>query len=871
MEKLSGNERDIIRENWSIIKTNAEKNKLYENKFGKLKIKALNQGEYIELILEKKINLRVNIDKQAKIIKLKYYEKNKLKEREELIYNPKNINYLTNLYNMEHPVFQKKEKDKTLNIYADAEKSELIFRDPNITEIFDDKFELYISKKHFEEYKNKIEIKVSEYYEKPSNNKYSIQISNDESLMNQTRYNLIQFITSIDSDTKYKIIFLIGSQKIGLTFTIKKCLKVANILYINIEDLHNITKTSDRRKYLFKMFFNLFDNYSEYNNFIKKNIFELRDYDDILNVIISIINKIKSKLKNKNVTAIIDNYDDSLVDNTKLSKKYIEELYKIIQESNIHIIFLGRGRYISDLLKKYLYRPYEIENFILFNYYVSLGLNIENIIHDINRKNNINEIEEYYINKYENKEYILYNYIFIKNFPEIILESYEGEIPFQFFKIQKEDEKIKIEFQLEDLLEVNNKNIREHFSKVNSLTDFQVIKNQKLKGIIFEELISAIFFNNKSFDNIKFPQKNIIEVEEIYYMKNIIPNENIENGPILILQKKEGEVFDFGFVFNNNNIEYFIGAQVGINKTAEDILNYSSKLELNENTILSNISKLTKRTINQLRFIIILNLEAQNELKEEYDKIYSELNKAKSNTNYEKNILEEKRAKINHFNSKYGIVCCQNANITYYLFSTQDFCFYQKEKEKINIFDVEKINLVKKGFDNFCKNEYHLILIDPFKIILSELEKNLLIKSLKNILPDIEDITINHKIITQLPLLTGTPWNHGILSITKDIKLFTYFNITFTHFLIQNDHVTKYKQNEKLFDNEYNSNSILERYFVKIILKGEKKEEQEKENKSLIKVNLKEKKIKLKEEEMLYKNNLNFLQRKTKRNEDNSV
>ena len=68
---------------------------------------------------------------------------------------------------------------------------------------------------------------------------------------------------------------------------------------------------------------------------------------------------------NKAIEIILDNYDDSLVGNTKLSKKYIEELYQIIQECNIHIIFLGRGRYISDLLKKYLYRPYEIENFTL--------------------------------------------------------------------------------------------------------------------------------------------------------------------------------------------------------------------------------------------------------------------------------------------------------------------------------------------------------------------------------------------------------------------------------------------------------------------------------------------------------------------------
>ena len=46
----------------------------------------------------------------------------------------------------------------------------------------------------------------------------------------------------------------------------------------------------------------------------------------------------------------------------------------------------GRGIYISDLLVKYFYKPYEIEDYILFQYYISLDLNIENDIHKINNE-----------------------------------------------------------------------------------------------------------------------------------------------------------------------------------------------------------------------------------------------------------------------------------------------------------------------------------------------------------------------------------------------------------------------------------------------------------------------------------------------------
>jgi hypothetical protein len=56
------------------------------------------------------------INKNAKIITFKYQIENTIKERDELIYEPRYINYLTKHFNMEHP-FYLKMKMRKLIIY----------------------------------------------------------------------------------------------------------------------------------------------------------------------------------------------------------------------------------------------------------------------------------------------------------------------------------------------------------------------------------------------------------------------------------------------------------------------------------------------------------------------------------------------------------------------------------------------------------------------------------------------------------------------------------------------------------------------------------------------------------------------------------
>jgi hypothetical protein len=82
---------------------------------------------------------------------------------------------------------------------------------------------------------------------------------------------------------------------------------------MNLEDLYKLRKTTNKRKYIFHMFCNIFNNYKKYSDFINKNIFEIKGYDDILHVIHEIILKIVSELKDELINIVLDNYDDYYV------------------------------------------------------------------------------------------------------------------------------------------------------------------------------------------------------------------------------------------------------------------------------------------------------------------------------------------------------------------------------------------------------------------------------------------------------------------------------------------------------------------------------------------------------------------------------
>jgi len=153
MFDLSDKDREIICKNWHNIKYQLEQNEFYDATIENLKIKARNEEEdSICLTVEKTNKIFILIRKDAKIIKFKYYSNDELKEKDELIINPSYINDLIKYYKMQHPVYS--DKDKDINISIDETKSESIYNEPGITEVFDDRFSLYISETNFYTYIN---------------------------------------------------------------------------------------------------------------------------------------------------------------------------------------------------------------------------------------------------------------------------------------------------------------------------------------------------------------------------------------------------------------------------------------------------------------------------------------------------------------------------------------------------------------------------------------------------------------------------------------------------------------------------------------------------------------------------------------------
>lgn len=463
-------------------------------------------------------------------------------------------------------------------------------------------------------------------------------------------------------------------------------------------------------------------------------------------------------------------------------------------------------------------------------------------------------------------ENIIYNFVAIKNMKNIIGEISGQEIPFQFFCFSLDsNNKLKIEYQFKDLIDVNNVKMREYIAKLNKFYYYPEISTLSVRGIIFEELVAATLMNNKSgFKNLNFDQDNIISVESIYKMKDIKPRNDLKDGPIFIYQTFErGEVFDFGIIMDYNNITYFIGGQSGLNKGDKEIESYISKLYDGESTIIKNLNKLTERNITQMKFIIIFSKERQEELKKEYEKIYKELySENKTEITFGKEKIQEKKRRLSHFTNKFGIKCCEKEDLSYLLFSTNDFCFYDNNFQKIESFDFYDFKPFRKDFKSFCIQEYNLV---PFVItnnLLSIDEKRLLLKELKKLIPNIKDLTIDYKVNGKISLLPATPENTGILSITTKFKLFTYFMGKYTFYLLQKGKIKKYEYSDKLFDDNYRNDSLLERYFVKFIY-DEICDDEEKEEKN------KTKKEKEKSEKMeYYKNNLKYLQHK--RNYENN-
>ena len=835
VERLNDEERKFITDNWGRIKKAISEKPTIEITEKNLTIKAIKAIGKIKLIITNKDKGKTQIyaSFNSKLIKFKYQKDKNEIEKDELIYDSSSIQYFIDKYNMQHPIFKKNENGEIINKSFTEETADEIFCDPEINEIIDDRFDFYISKEEFFKFKNE-ETNMSDYYDKFSYKLYSglaeiIKKNSSEMIIeSEGRIKFRNFLENIRKKSE-QIIILTGAQKIGITFSILQMVKGYSILYIDLNTIFNL-KSSDKRKYIFTRFMNLFMDYEKYHTFINKNIFDLQGYNNILSIIKNIIIKIKNELKK--IIVIIDNYDDCLVGEKKLSSDYLDKLYEIIKYNSIKIIFIGKGNYISRLLLDYFYNRSNIKYYIFFNYYNTLDLNIENIIHSYYKENNINEIDLYYNRRFkDNMEMIILNLIMIKNLKNINLENFQGELPFQFFHFNKgKNEKLNIEEQYKDLIDLINIKLREYMAKINTNINKIYDKSTPLiKDFIFEELVVSILMNNKSsLKNLEFPRNNIIEVESIYNLKDAKLIKNLENGPILIIQKTNGEVFDFGILINNNGINCFVGGQIGLNKQSAEIRAYLDKISSSHNNIINNLKILTGRPITELKFLIILNKDWQDNLKKEFEekdqKIidYKKNRENKTLNQFEEDEIKKMTKDISYYNHQFGIKCCENLNVSYLLFSDKDYSFYNENKIK-ELFDAKEIKSIKTGFEMFCTKEYNLIPYSLHDSILTDKEKSLFVEKLKkDIYSDIIDIKINYKLDGKINILSATPENYGIISIYNDnTKIFTYYDGSFIIFVFKNDKIIKYEDIKIFINFEYEYAQCSEKYFVEFIYEGE--------------------------------------------------
>ena len=141
--------RQIINDRWEDIKKELNKNNVYENKVNNIIIKAkiLNQKNIAITIIDGGYLKNEMIPKNAKFITFHLEDGNKKKE---LIYGESFLLFLSNFYKMQHPIFKKKKDDNTIiDVSLDENTSKEIMDDPDINEIYDDRFSIYIKKEEF--------------------------------------------------------------------------------------------------------------------------------------------------------------------------------------------------------------------------------------------------------------------------------------------------------------------------------------------------------------------------------------------------------------------------------------------------------------------------------------------------------------------------------------------------------------------------------------------------------------------------------------------------------------------------------------------------------------------------------------------------
>ena len=722
--------KKIIEDNWEYIKE--EKDKLNKNKsLNKIPLKVNKTNYTINLIkIEKKeeilniINMKkvpdnafkYNIYKESRMIKFFHLSKNKLELNENLVCNPKDINFYLKKYNIQLPKYKLNNEAKSIS--SNGEKD--VFKLENVTEIYDAKNESILNINDFSEVLGRTYEKVSDNYINAEENEISNNINNGKYIITDRRIilenKIKNFIINKDS-----FLFLTGPRKIGKSLTILQVLNTEDQRYIYF-DLSLLKKLDKKKKYncLIKEFYRLFDSYSIYIEFMKDFSDKMIDLDNILKFILKFIDYI-SKLSNlfeEKIIIIIDNYDDLLVQNP-IDQKYVEAIQeKLLMNKQIKFIICGSGQIFNEMIYNYFKG-----NSLKYNFFYINNMGIMNLE---NYNNNPDEYLEYLNEKYKNNlNQVIFFIILFKKLTNPItgFDDFKNikEFPSQFYEFikQKGNNKIIIQFYKEDVFKELENKIK--YNNLNDLVfqDLKYFKNNSFKGFVEEELIINLIEIGKLLSNFQICKENIITVNELINIKNEkIINEIKVDLPILIKQLSGyGESIDIILIVNKKAI--FI--QIGINKEKSDIDKVKS---INYDTLLKNVSTFLDIQLNSYELVFIFEKEHQEQLykdfndisnivKEKREYLLMKYKKLKPKTNLEKadNIFEEyeeKSKKLSYFSSTVGAEVCKTYNIPYLLFSISNFKLYNKENILLNSYkdlldSIEEVNKIPKNIINQLK------------------------------------------------------------------------------------------------------------------------------------------------------------------------
>ena len=722
--------KKIIEDNWEYIKE--EKDKLNKNKsLNKIPLKVNKTNYTINLIkIEKKeeilniINMKkvpdnafkYNIYKESRMIKFFHLSKNKLELNENLVCNPKDINFYLKKYNIQLPKYKLNNEAKSIS--SNGEKD--VFKLENVTEIYDAKNESILNINDFSEVLGRTYEKVSDNYINAEENEISNNINNGKYIITDRRIilenKIKNFIINKDS-----FLFLTGPRKIGKSLTILQVLNTEDQRYIYF-DLSLLKKLDKKKKYncLIKEFYRLFDSYSIYIEFMKDFSDKMIGLDNILKFILKFIDYI-SKLSNlfeEKIIIIIDNYDDLLVQNP-IDQKYVEAIQeKLLMNKQIKFIICGSGQIFNEMIYNYFKG-----NSLKYNFFYINNMGIMNLE---NYNNNPDEYLEYLNEKYKNNlNQVIFFIILFKKLTNPItgFDDFKNikEFPSQFYEFikQKGNNKIIIQFYKEDVFKELENKIK--YNNLNDLVfqDLKYFKNNSFKGFVEEELIINLIEIGKLLSNFQICKENIITVNELINIKNEkIINEIKVDLPILIKQLSGyGESIDIILIVNKKAI--FI--QIGINKEKSDIDKVKS---INYDTLLKNVSTFLDIQLNSYEIVFIFEKEHQEQLykdfndisnivKEKREYLLMKYKKLKPKTNLEKadNIFEEyeeKSKKLSYFSSTVGAEVCKTYNIPYLLFSISNFKLYNKENILLNSYkdlldSIEEENKIPKNIINQLK------------------------------------------------------------------------------------------------------------------------------------------------------------------------